>query len=186
MLGYSLGASMLVHWAGNRDHSNIRGFILEGCLHSSAASQRKRFEQWGATPGYEEVYARAKEVLGDDPYNSENDETFLVYQSKGPSHEPINDEIFTYKTWWFMEGPEATSAMAHQHIGKITVPVLMMRGERDHMVEAWELDALASVLRTSGNCHVRTIEVPNARHDCMENSAVMLREIGQMLSTYRT
>jgi predicted alpha/beta-fold hydrolase len=48
ILGYSLGASMLAHWAGNRDHSSIRGFILEGCLYSSAASQRKRFEQWGA------------------------------------------------------------------------------------------------------------------------------------------
>ena len=185
MLGYSLGASMLVHWAGNRAHSRVRGFVLEGCLYSSPASQRKRFEQWGATPGYEEVYARAKEILGDDPYNSDNDETFLVYQSKGPSREPINDEIFTYKTWWFMEGPEAHSAMAHEHIGKITAPVLMMRGEHDHMVEAWELDALANLLKLAGNRSVRAVEVPHAGHDCMENSAVMLQEIVQLLSTQR-
>lgn len=186
MLGYSLGASMVTHWARNRDHSSVRGFILEGCLYSSAASQRKRFEQWGATPGYEEVYARAKKILGHNPYNSENDETFLVYQSKGPSHQPINDEIFTYKTWWFMAGPEAHAAMAHEHIGKVTAPVLMMRGERDHMVEAWELGALADLLRASGNRQVRAIEVPNAGHDCLENRAVMLREIVQMLSTHRT
>jgi pimeloyl-ACP methyl ester carboxylesterase len=125
-------------------------------------------------------------VLGDDPYNSENDETFLVYQSKGPSQEPINDEIFTYKTWWFMEGPEAHAGMAHKHIGKITAPVLMMRGEHDHMVEAWELDALADVLRTSGNHDVRVVRVPNAGHDCMENGEVMLRETVEMFSRCRT
>jgi alpha-beta hydrolase superfamily lysophospholipase len=182
ILGYSLGASMLVHWAANRNHSSIRGLVLEGCLYSSAASQRKRFETWGAIPSYEEVYAQAKEVLGDDPYGSENDETLLVYQSKGPSHEPINDEIFTYKTWWFMEGPEAHAAMAHEHIGRITVPVLMMRGERDHMVEAWELDALAKILQSAGNPDVRAIEVSGAGHDCMENSEAMLHEIVQMFA----
>jgi pimeloyl-ACP methyl ester carboxylesterase len=177
ILGYSLGASMVVHWAAHRDHSNIRGFILEGCLYSTADSQKKRFEKWGANPTYEELYERAKAILGDDPYNSRNDETFVVYQSKGPSHDPINDEIFTYKTWWFMEGPEAHAAMAYQQIGKISVPVLMMRGEHDQMVEAWELGALANILPSSGNQHVRAIEVPGAGHDCMENSEVMLREI---------
>lgn len=185
LLGYSLGGSMLVNWAARRDFSQVRGLVLEGCLYSTPASQRRRFEKWGAQPAYEELYERAKALLGADPYNSEHDETFVVYQSKGPSHAPINDEIFTYKTWWFMEGPEARAAMAHEHIGNIKAPVLLMRGEHDFMVEAWELPALAEILRSSGNEQVRDIEVPGARHDCMENSAVMLDEIVRWLERYK-
>ena len=107
VLGYSLGASMVVHWAADPVHSLVRGLVLEGCPYSIPASKRERWRQYGASPSYEEVYARAKELLGDDPYNSSNDEIFVAYQSIGPTHGPGDDEIFTYKTWWFLCGPEA-------------------------------------------------------------------------------
>ena len=107
ILGYSLGASMVVHWAANRQHPLVKGLILEGAGFSIPDSRRKRWEKWGSSPTYAEVYARAKALLGADPYHAPDDEVFVVYQSSGPSREPIHSEIYTYKSWWFMFGPEA-------------------------------------------------------------------------------
>ena len=58
LLGYSLGASMAVHWATNRNHPNVRGLILEGLHYSLPDSQRRRLEKWDSTPTYEEIYKR--------------------------------------------------------------------------------------------------------------------------------
>jgi len=182
MLGYSLGASMVVHWAENRKHPDVKGLILEGAVYSGPDSSRKRLAQMGGMPTYEGVYEKAKAVLGDDPYNTTNDETFVVYQASGPSREPIHSEIFTYKTWWFMKGPEAHNAMVHKHIGKINWPILLIRGETDHLVEEWEPEALAQIVRDAGNKSVRVRQIPDAGHDCMENPDEMLKEIVHMMS----
>ncbi|MFC1576220.1 alpha/beta hydrolase [Candidatus Omnitrophota bacterium] len=184
ILGYSLGASMLVNWAAKREHAKVRGLILEGVHHAIPDSQKKDFTKWGSTPSYEEIYEKAKKILGNDPYNSPNDETFVVCQSRGPNHTPSSSEIFTYKTWWFMTGPEAVSARAHQHIDKIKIPVLMLRGEGDFLIEGWEPEALSKILREAGNKHVRVREIKGAKHDCMENPDQMLEEIHTMLSKF--
>lgn len=184
ILGYSLGAAMLVYWAAHREHPSVRGLVLEGGHYSLPDSLRKRSAKWGSVPTYDEVYAKAKAVLGDDPYHSANDETFVVYRASGPSREPIHSEIFTYKTWWFMAGPEAHNAMACKHIGKINSPILMIRGENDELVESWEPDALAQIALEAGNTHVRVRQIPHAGHDCMENADEMLKEIGDLMSPY--
>ena len=181
ILGYSLGAAMLVNWAANREHSKVKGIILEGVHYSLPDSWKRAFNKWGSSPSYEDVYKKAKEILGDDPYESPNDETFVAYQSRGPTHEPVNSELFTYKTWWFMAGPEANSAMAYRHIGKVKVPILMLRGEEDFLVEDWELGALAKIAIESGNKDVNVKQIANARHDCMENAEEMLKEIVDMM-----
>ncbi len=136
ILGYSLGAGMVVHWAANRQHPLVKGLILEGMGFSLPDSRRKRWEKWGSSPTYAEVYERAKAILGADPYRAPDDEVFVVYQCSGPSREPIHSEIYTYKTWWFMIGPEARNAMTHRHIAKVNLPLLMLRGEHDELVEA--------------------------------------------------
>ena len=184
ILGYSLGASMVVHWAANRKHPCVRGLVLEGGHYSIPDALRKRSAKWGSMPTYDEVYEKAQAVLGDDPYNNTNDETLVVYQARGPSREPINNELFTYKTWWFMAGPEAHYAMAYKHIGKINLPILMIRGENDELVEGGDPEALARILREAGNTSVRVRQIPNAGHDCMENPDEMLKEIVYMISTY--
>ena len=182
LLGYSLGASMAVHWAANRSDPNVKGLILEGLHYSLPDSQRRRLKKWGSTPTYDKIYERAKAVLGDDPYHSLNDETFVIYRSRGATSEPINDEIFTYKSWWHMMGPEAYAAMAHRHIGCINKPILIIRGEHDPLIEEWEPESLAQIVRTSGNPHTRVRQIPEAGHDCMENPAEMLKEITGMVS----
>jgi pimeloyl-ACP methyl ester carboxylesterase len=182
ILGYSLGASMALNWAGNHADPNIRGLILEGVHYSIPDSQRKRLAKWGSTPTYDELYNRAQAVLGDDPYNSLNDETVVIYRARGPSRKPIHDEIFTYKTWWHMMGPEAHAAMAYKHIGKVKIPMLLIRGENDPIIEYWEGPALARISNEANNQQVRVSEIPKAGHDCMENPQAPLREIVSMFS----
>lgn len=184
ILGYSLGASMVLYWAGNRADSNIRGIILEGVHYSIPDTQRKRLAKWGSTPTYDELYKQAQAVLGNDPYNSLNDETVVIYRARGPSRMPLHDEIFTYKTWWHMMGPEAYAAMACKHIGKVKYPMLLIRGENDPIIENWEGPALARISNEANNQQVRVHEIPQAGHDCMENPQAMLKEIVSMFSQY--
>lgn len=184
ILGYSLGACMATYWASKREHPSVKGLILEGVHYSTSDSKKKQFTKWKSSPTYEEIYDKARTVLGDDPYNSPNDETFVIYQARGPNFEPLSDEIFTYKTWWFMAGPEARATMTYKHIDKINLPILLIRGENDPLVENWEQEALAQVARKSGNQKVRVRQIPDAGHDCMENSDEMIKEIIHMFSTW--
>jgi pimeloyl-ACP methyl ester carboxylesterase len=183
VLGYSLGASMVAHWAAQASHTKVRGLVLEGCPYSIPFSSLERSRRYGSSPSYEEVCARAKEVLGDDPYNSPNDETFVFYQSKGPTRKPDHDEIFTYRTWWFMCGPGGHAAITHQQIGKIALPILFMRGESDPLIPAWVPGALGAIAQEAGNENVRVVSIANARHDCMENPEAMVDEIVRLVSS---
>ena len=182
VLGYSLGASMAVFWASRRERPRVKGLILEGPLYSMPDSQRREFHRWGSRPSYDEIYERAKIVLGDDPYGSRNDETFVVYRSRGPTREPRSSEVFTYKTWWFMMGPEALGTMTYRHIGKVGLPLLIIRGEDDWITEKWEPESLGRLAREAGNENVRVVHLPGARHDCMENPDGFLKEIISTLS----
>jgi hypothetical protein len=126
---------MVIYWAANRSHPQVKGVILEGPPYSFPDSKKKRYRLYGSSPSYEDLYEKAKTVLGNDPYYSGNDETIIVYQSRGPSREPLSGEIFTYKTWWFMQGPEAHAVMSCRHMDKVQLPMLIMRGENDPLVE---------------------------------------------------
>ena len=181
ILGYSLGASMVLHWAGNRQVPNVRGIVLEGTHYAIPESQKKRLAKWNSTPTYEEVYTCAKTMLKNDPYNSTNDELFVIYQARGPSRTPLHDEIFTYKTWWHMMGPKAHAAMAHRQMGKVQIPVLLIRGENDPLIEPWEGEALRRIAHEAGNSHVMVKTIPQAGHDCMENPEAMVSEIMDMV-----
>lgn len=184
VLGYSLGATMAVHWAANRSYPNVKGLILEGPHYSMPDAQRRRYERFGSAPGYENIYKEAKAVLGDDPYNSPNDETFVVYQARGPNRGPLSDDIYTYKTWWFMAGPEAHASITHKLIDRIDLPILIIRGEKDPLVEAWEVEALAEILRLSDSKWIKQVMIPDAAHDCMENADVMVKEITDMFAEH--
>ena len=184
ILGYSLGASIALNWAGARQDQDIRGYILEGVHYSIPDTQRKRLAKWRSIPSYEELVEKAKALLGADPYSTPNDGTFVIYRARGPSRRPIHDEIFTYKTWWHMMGPEAHAAMAFQHIGKVNIPMLLIRGENDPIIEDWEAPALARIANEANNRHVTVREIPQAGHDCMENPEAMLKEIVSMFSQW--
>jgi alpha-beta hydrolase superfamily lysophospholipase len=156
--------------------------ILEGCPYSLPDAHLERSRCYGSIPSYEDVYARAKEVLGDDPYNSEDDEAFIWYRSKGPTRASDHDDMFTYKTWWFLCGPEAHCAVTHRQIAKIPLPMLIMRGEADPLIADWIPDALAKIAENAGNDHVQVVSIKGAHHDCMENPEAMVAEIVRFVS----
>jgi alpha-beta hydrolase superfamily lysophospholipase len=184
VLGYSLGAAMVAYWASRHDHAHVRGLILEGVGRSIPDRHRRDAGAWGSSPAYEEIHATARSLLGVEPRNSPNDETFAVYRSRGPTREPSHSEVFTYKTWWYMVGPEAHGAMAYRHVGSIRLPILMLRGEKDERTDREDPEELARLAREAGNRHVRVRHLPGAGHDCMENAEVMLDEIQGWFSEY--
>ena len=94
---------------------------------------------------------------------------FIVYKAWGNSYDPVDIEIFSYRTWWFMRSPEADSAKTYKHISKVKVPVLFIHGENDDIVDHWEPEKLKEILNESGNDNVVLTYIPDARHDCMEN-----------------
>ncbi len=182
IFGYSLGANVVAYYASERPNAGIQGLILEGCAFSLPDSQRKRWEKWDSIPTYDEVYVRAREVLGKDPDKSANDQIFIVYRAWGPTFNPFHVEIFTYKTWWFMRGPEAYNAMTYRVISKIKVPILFLQGENDDILEPGEGKDLADLVHKAGNHDITVRYIPRARHDCMENPEETVKSIVEWVS----
>lgn len=182
ILGYSLGANIVAYYASERPNAPIQGVILEGCAFSLPDSQRRRWERWNSIPSYDEVCKRAREILGPDPSRSKNDRIFIVYRAWGSTFNPFHVEIFSYKTWWFMRGPEAHNAKTNKLIARVKVPILFLQGENDDILAPWESRELARLAREAGNQDVTVRYIPNAMHDCMGNPDETIRAIVSWIS----
>jgi pimeloyl-ACP methyl ester carboxylesterase len=181
ILGYSLGANLTAYYASSRISRNVKGIILEGCSYSLPESQKTRLEKWKSIPNYEDIYDTAKHLLGSNPLKSENDRVFVVYRAWGPSFNPIDCEMFSYKTWWFMRSPEAENAKTYKLIDRIKIHVLFINGKEDDIVALWEPKELKKILTRSGNNNVRLRLIPEAKHDCMENPKATIAAISNWL-----
>lgn len=169
ILGFSLGANLAAFYAANRPEPEVRGLILEGCAYSLPDSQKKRWDRWQSVPSYDEVYEKARELLGPDPLTSPRDEIFLVNRAWGDTFSPFHNEIYTYKTWWFMRSPEAHHAKTYTVIPRVKLPLLFLQGVNDDILEAGEAKELARLAAEGGNASVEVRYIENAQHDCMEN-----------------
>lgn len=169
LLGYSLGANLAVYYLHKKPDHGVKGLILEGCSFSLPDSQRNRYNHWKSIPSYDRIYTRAQSILSPDPYTSQGDQVFAVYRAWGDDFRPSNTELFTYRTWWFMRGPEAINAKTYKLMSSIDIPVLLIQGTDDYIVEQWEPQVLARIARRGGNSRVSLRFIPEARHDCMEN-----------------
>jgi hypothetical protein len=114
-------------------------------------SIRRRWDRWKSEPSYEEVYKRAKEFLKPDPYTASEDRTILIYKARGDTYRPEHTEIYTYKTWWFLAGPEADGATAYKQIEKIKIPILLTQGWHDDVIDPIETFELAQISLDAGN-----------------------------------
>ena len=115
-------------------------------------SIRRRWDKWNSQPSYEQVYNEAKEILYPDPSSEDvDDRTIIIYKARGDSYRPEHTEIYTYKTWWFLAGPEAESAMGYKQVVNIKVPILLIQGWNDEIVHSSETHDLAQVAITAGN-----------------------------------
>ena len=182
MLGYSLGANMAVYYASQTDSFGIKGLILEGCSYSLPYSQQRRLEKNRSIPSYDDIYLKAREVLGQNPEKKKNDQIFIVYRAWGDSFNPVDGEMFTYRTWWFMRGPQAYYAKTCEIIENVKVPVLFIHGEDDDIVDVWEPKELKNIMNQSGNEDVTLRYIPGAKHDCVENPKDSIDAITKWIS----
>ena len=177
ILGYSLGANLAVYYTTQSEENHIKGLVLEGCSYSLPDSQKRRLEKFKSIPQYDDIYKRAKLILGPDPRNDANDQIFIVYRAWGESFNPVDVEMFTYRTWWFMRSPEAHFAKTCDLIDEVKVPILFIHGENDNVVDPWEPQKLMGILNKTGNTEVELVYIPEAKHDCMENPDATIEAI---------
>lgn len=182
MLGYSLGANMAVYYATRTGSFGIRGLVLEGCSYSLPYSQQRRLERNGSIPSYDDIYLKAKEVLGPDPGKKKNDQIFIVYRAWGDSFNPVDTEMFTYRTWWFMRGPDAHHAKTCELVKDLKAPVLFIHGENDDVVDVWEPMELKNIMNRSGNADVTLRYIPGAKHDCLDNPRDSIEAVTEWIS----
>lgn len=181
ILGYSLGANLVAYYCSLKNRDNIKGIVLEGCAYSLPESQKSRLDKWSSIPSYNEIYKNAKSILGPDPKNFRNDKVFVVYRAWGPSFNPVDCEMFSYKTWWFMRSPEADNAKTYKHIDKVKNPILFINGKEDDIVDLWEPRDLKKILERAGNSYVKLRYIPDAKHDCMENPKYTITAISNWI-----
>ena len=184
ILGWSLGANISVYYAVNNSHPNVKGLILEGCSSSLPLSNKNRLEKWNSIPSYDHIYDIAKKVLKPDPVTTQNDRVFIVYRAWGPTFDPSDVELFTYRTWWFMRSPEAHNAKTNEIISGVKIPVLFIHGNDDYIVGHEEPESLVEILNKAGNKDVQLTFIPDARHDCMENPSVTIDTLIKWLSNF--
>jgi pimeloyl-ACP methyl ester carboxylesterase len=165
--GYSLGTNIVLRYAGLRNdpskYPSLKGVISLATPYSMSDSIRRRWNRWGSEPSYDEVYEEAKEILKPDPYSSSEDRTILIHKARGDTYLPEHTEIYTYKTWWFLAGPEAEIAKAYKKMERIKVPILLIQGRYDDLVDPKESHDLAQVALDAGNKDVSVFYV-NAGH----------------------
>lgn len=162
--GYSSGATVATRYAAAEPgRTGLRGLVCLGNPWGLPQSLARRSRELGSEPPYQEVAARVRAALaeGETP---DRDRLFVIERSRGPSSEPRDSEVYTYRTWWHSRGPEAVGAMAHRQIGSVRVPVLLVQGTEDEMVMPEEAVALGDVARRAGNPDVSVVRIDGAGH----------------------
>jgi len=152
--GYSLGGAVALRYGAMRNnpakYPEIKGIVVLATPFSMPDSIRRRWENWGSEPSYDEIFKEAKEITKDD----EQDRIIIIYKARGNTYVPEHTEIYTYKTWWNLASPNADSAMGYKQIEKIKVPILLVQGWHDEVVSFEETYNLAQVARDAGNKNV--------------------------------
>lgn len=186
ILGYSLGANVAVYYSTKTKNKDVKGLILEGCSHSLPESQKRRLDRNKSIPSYDDIYEKAKEILGSNPHDKKNDQVFIIYRAWGKTFNPIDVDMFSYRTWWFMRSPEAKNAKTCEIISDLKLPILFIHGDKDDVVEKWEPQELKKILNRSGNKDVQLTYIPEAKHDCMENPEFTTKTIVKWLSKFNS
>lgn len=162
--GYSSGAALAIRFAASRRPENLRGVVAFGAPWGLPESMQARCDHFGSDPSYEDLAATVRAAIGDDPAGARPDRLFVIEQSRGPTRRPGDSEVYTWRTWWHSRGPEAEAAMTHRQIGGVEVPILLIQGTKDPVVDPGEAEALADVAREAGNQDVEVALIEGADH----------------------
>lgn len=164
MLGFSLGATMVVHHHVQRRPADVVGICTLAHPASLPDALRLRWDHFGAEPGYDEVAATARARLAPDFDRSDRDRIFLVRRARGHGVRPIDCEVWTYRTWWFSRGPEAVHAISRLQVGDIDVPLAIIQAGEDELVRQAEGPELEALARQGGCPSVLHHTIPGADH----------------------
>ncbi len=154
--GHGLGGCIAIRYGAlindPSKHPDILGVIAIATPYSIPDTIRRRWERFGSVPSYAEIYQRAKRIFEPEPREEPaKDETIVIKKAHGDTYLPAHTEIYTLKTWWALAGPEAEGAKAYKHVGQIKVPILLVQGLHDDIVEPREMADLGQIARDAGN-----------------------------------
>jgi pimeloyl-ACP methyl ester carboxylesterase len=168
LLGFSMGSTVVTHYQALRRPPEVIGLCTLAHPASLVNSLRRRWEQFGAEPGYLEVLRRARAALGPVPdpgtHGDGGDEIFVVRRAAGPTDDPAHCEIWTHRTWWFSRGPAVEHLMSRNRIEHVGVPVLLVQAGDDLMIDPEEGHMLARFARKGGCPSAEVVMVPGADH----------------------
>ena len=166
--GYSIGGSVVLRYASLRSDvskfPSLKGIIAISTPYSNPDSVRRRWERWGSNPSYDEIYRRVRETLRPDPMHTAEDRTIVIYRARGETLNPEHAEVYTYKTWWFLAGPEAEPAKCYKQITGINIPLLLIQGRDDKDLRPDEASDLAGLAVEAGNRDASALYL-DAGHD---------------------
>jgi pimeloyl-ACP methyl ester carboxylesterase len=179
--GHGLGGCLAIRYGALRNdpvkYPDIMGVIAVATPYSMPDTISRRWERFASEPEYAEVYRWARRLSqpepGEDPAE---DRTIVVKKAHGPTHLPEHTEVYTLKTWWALAGPEAHGAMAYKHIGAIKVPLLLVQGLYDDIIEPRETSDLQRLAQEAGNPDVSTAYL-DTNHSFQRKHA----ELGQII-----
>ena len=166
--GHGLGGCMAIRYGAlvsdSATPSDIMGIIAVATPYSMPETIRRRWGRFGSEPSYDEVYRRAQRLFKPRPEErATHDEIIAIKRAHGDTTRPEHTDIYTLKTWWALAGPEAEGAEVYRHIGQIRLPLLLVHGAQDDLIERSEFAALSRLASQSGNPHVTAIEL-DANH----------------------
>jgi dipeptidyl aminopeptidase/acylaminoacyl peptidase len=162
--GYSSGATLATRYAATHHVPDLRGLVCLGNPWGLPEAMKMRSDRFGAEPSYADLVREARRVIGANPDAPEDDRLFVVERSRGPTTQPGDSEVYTWRTWWHSRGPAAVGAMAYRQIGQVWAPILLVQGTDDEVVHFEEAVALARVARAAGNDDVTIIRIDGAGH----------------------
>jgi len=166
--GYSIGGCIALRYAAlNNDlekNKSLIGVISLATPYSMSDSVRRRWNKWGSSPSYDDLYEEVKKTIDPNTNKFKEDKTLLIFRARGNTDLPEHTEIYTYQTWWHLAGPEANEAKAYKQIENIKVPIILIQGWFDDVVEPRETYDLAQIALKSGNKDVSAYYV-NAGHN---------------------
>ena len=162
--GHGLGSCMAIRYASLRNdpekYPDIVGLIAIAAPYSLSQTVRRKWEKFGSEPTYEEIYERALLIFKPKPGKEPpEDEIIMIRKAHGRTNRPEDTELYTLRTWWSLAGPEAQGTENFRNIAGVKVPVLLVYGLHDDIIEYSEFKGLATLARESGNRDVSEFEI---------------------------
>lgn len=157
MAGYSMGATMVTHYAAVHTPPEVIGVCTFAHPLSLPGALRQRWERYGSIPSYSEMTSLAYRSLSVVTEEDDGDRIVIVRRASGPSDRPEHAEIWTYRTWWHSRGPEAQSAVSGRWVGVLRVPLAIFQAGVDQLVPASDGTSLerAALLGGCPKVHLR-------------------------------